>query len=273
MTHIATHFDEIEAVPFPGRIVKAGDSDKETVKKIQHRLNSVGCGPVTEDGIFDKDRTEKSVKLFQVRFPDVNGRPLVVDGKVGQLTWGAMFGASTVPSSLNAPTELTKAVIDFANTQLHVRENPLGSNRGFEVDAYLSAVGLPPPPGNAWCVAFTYYCYAQGAKKIGIPNPHIKTAGVLAHWNEAGLKPKVERITTTKALSRPELIKPGCLFIIDSGGGFGHSGIVISVKDGRLETIEGNTNGGGSRDGIGVFRRDSRKITSINKGFIDYSRF
>ena len=41
---------------------------------------------------------------------------------------------------------------------------------------------------------------------------------------------------------------------------------------GVLTTIEGNTNDGGSREGIGVFRRtgpNGRKIASINKGFLD----
>ena len=60
---------------------------------------------------------------------------------------------------------------------------------------------------------------------------------------------------------------------IDFGEGLGHSGIVIEVANGRLVTIEGNTNDNGSRNGIGVFQRDARKISKINKGFIDYSAF
>jgi len=37
-----------------------------------------------------------------------------------------------------------------------------------------------------------------------------------------------------------------------------------------LETIEGNTNDSGSRNGIGVFRRTGRTVASINRGYIDY---
>jgi hypothetical protein len=48
-------------------------------------------------------------------------------------------------------------------------------------------------------------------------------------------------------------------------------GLVREVTGGTLVTIEGNTNDGGSREGVGVFQRGSRKIVSINKGFIDYS--
>lgn len=274
MPLVNTPLGQVEAVPFPGRIVKVGDSDRETVKKIQHRLNSVGCGPIAEDGVFDKAGTERAVKLFQVRFPDVTGRPLESDGKVGSLTWGAMFGVSTVPFNSAAPSALAKAAIDFAVTQIGVMENPLGSNRGPQVDGYLSAVGLNPAGGSfAWCVAFTHFCYKKAAENLGLQNPHIKTAGVLDHWNKAGTKSKVVRVTNAKAVADPGRVKPGSLFIIDLGQGLGHSGMVIEVANGRLVTIEGNTNDNGSRNGIGVFQRDARKISKINKGFIDYSAF
>jgi CHAP domain/Putative peptidoglycan binding domain len=274
MPLLNTPLGQVEAIPFPGRIVKVGDFDRETVEKIQRRLNSVGCGPIAEDGVFDKERTETAVKLFQARFPDVTGRPLEVDGKVGSLTWGAMFGASTVPSNSVGPSALTRAAIDFAKTQIGVMEKPIGSNRGPEVDDYLRAVALNPAQGSfAWCVAFTYFCYKKAAEILGLQNPHIETAGVLDHWNKAGRKPKVVRVTNAKAVADPELVKPGSLFIIDFGQGKGHSGMVIEVANGRLVTIEGNTNDNGSRNGVGVFLRDARKISKINKGFIDYSAF
>jgi hypothetical protein len=274
MPLVNTPLGSVEAVPFPGRVIKAGDSDKETVKTIQHRLNAVGCGPTAEDGVFDKAGTERAVKLFQARFPDVTGAPLLSDGKVGSLTWGALFGASTVPFNSVAPSALTKAAIDFALTQVGVMENPLGSNRGPEIDAYLKAVGLNPESGSfAWCVAFTHFCYKKAAESLGVSNPHIKTAGVLDHWNQAGTKAKVVRVTNAKAVGDPGLVKPGSLFIIDLGQGLGHSGMVLEVANGRLVTVEGNTNDNGSRNGIGVFRRDSRKISAISKGFIDYSAF
>jgi hypothetical protein len=99
---------------------------------------------------------------------------------------------------------------------------------------------------------------------------------VLDHWNNAdnaGTTPKVVRVTTAKAVADPGLVNPGSLFIIDLGKGLGHSGVVIETANGRLVTIEGNTNDNGSRNGIGVFQRDARKISKINKGFIDYSAF
>ena len=270
---VPTPLGRVAPLPFPGRIVKVGDPDRETVKTIQHRLNEVGCGPIGETGIFDVETTKRAVKLFQARFPDVSGRPLGIDGEVGFFTWGAMFGAASVPSSDSATSPLVKAAIDFAVRQIGVMERPLGSNRGPEVDQYLRAVGLNSRSGSfAWCVAFTHFCYLKAAESLGRDNPHIKTAGVLEHWNLAARKPGVLRITKSQAIGDASLVKPGSLFIIDLGSGHGHSGMVLETASGRLVTIEGNTNDGGSREGIGVFRREARKINLINKGFIDYSR-
>lgn len=262
-------------IPYPNRVVKVGDTDSALVKTIQTQLNDRGCGPLKITGVFD-DTTLDAVKLFQGRFADVTGQPLIVDGKIGSLTWGALFGAATVPSQSTGPSRLAKEVIKFAKTQLGVMEQPLGSNRGPEVDKYQRSVGLhlsPGKPGYYWCVAFTYFCYNEAAKKLGISNPHIKTAGVLDHWNKAGGNSKIVRLSRAKAVSNPGLITPGSLFILETGGGGGHTGIVVEVKDGRLVTIEGNTNAGGSANGIGVFKREARKIVSISKGFIDYSAF
>jgi len=269
MTHAETPLGSVEVVPFPNRIVKVGDSDSAIVKKIQKRLNAVGCGPIPVDGVFDKDNTEKAVKLFQARFVDVTGRPLKIDGQIGSLTWGALFGAEAVPSVSDAPSALAKAALEFAASQVGVLEQPLGSNRGPEVDEYVKSVGAPL--GGFWCVAFTYYCYKKAAERLGVANPHVRTAGVLEHWSKAGQKAGVVRITKAKALANPTLITPGSLFIIDTGGGHGHTGMVKKVENGRLVTIEGNTNNGGSRNGIGVFQREARKIADINKGYIDYS--
>lgn len=254
---------------YPGRVVKVGDPDKTVVKQIERRINELGCGPIHEDGIFDKHETKTAVKLFQTRFTDAFDNPLKADGEVGPLTWGALFGDASVPGQGQTPSSLASAVIAVAKSQVGVREKPLGSNSGPEVDAYLKSVGLAP--GNFWCVAFTYWCYEQASTKLTIMNPHVKTGGVLKHWADAKGQPGTTRIPTTIAIAQPQLVTPGALFIIDHGGGFGHSGIVVGTRAGMLITIEGNTNTGGSNNGIGVFERVARKIKNINKGFIIYT--
>lgn len=258
------------AMPYPGRVIKRGEKDGDIVRAVQTRLNETGCGPIGVDGDFGAD-TERSVKLFQIRFADQDGGSLKVDGQVGPMTWGMLFGTRSVPTADKAPSKLLAGALAFAATQIGVMEQPLGSNRGPEVDAYLRSVGLDPTKGAyAWCAAFVYYCFQQAATRLGRANPVVKTAGVLDHWSKAG-KAGVPRIFGADALNNPALVKPGHIFILDYGGGAGHTGLVESVNGGKLVTIEGNTNDGGSREGIGVFRRTSRKIADVKKGFIDYS--
>ncbi len=258
-------------LPYPGRIVKKNFQGREIVSALQQRLNETGCGPIDVDGGFG-DATEDAVKLFQIRFADADGEPLKVDGQVGPITWARLFGAQSIPISNEADPHapLLKKALEFAAGDLGVMEKPLGSNRGPQVDKYLKSVGLDPTKGSfAWCAAFVYNCFERAAKELGRSNPVFRTAGVLAHWNNTS-KVGAARITAAKAKDNPSLVKPGHIFVIDHGGGAGHTGIVERVVGGKLVTIEGNTNDGGSREGIGVFRRDGRKIAQINKGFIDY---
>ncbi len=75
-------------------------------------------------------------------------------------------------------------------------------------------------------------------------------------------------MTAAEARRDPARVTPGMVFYIETGGGHGHTCFVADVVDGRLVTIEGNTNDGGSREGIGVFIRSRRRIDTINLGFV-----
>ena len=258
----------LEQLPYPGRVVKVRERDKEIVKALQQRLNESGCGPIDVDGDFGQ-QTQRAVKLFQARFPDADGTPLKVDGEVGSITWSRLFGSPTVPVTNVATSDLLAKALEVARTQIGVMEQPAGSNRGPEVDAYATCCGLNPAGRFAWCATFVYWCFNEAAQKLNRRTPVVKTGGVLAHWNKAGQQ-GVTRITTRNAANNPSLVKPGHIFIMDFGGGAGHTGFVEQVNGGKLITIEGNTNDGGSREGVGVFRRSQRKLVHINKGFIEY---
>jgi peptidoglycan hydrolase-like protein with peptidoglycan-binding domain len=255
--------------PFPGHSVRAGEKNATLVREIQRALAGRGCGPLALSGSFDA-ATAAAVRLFQARFTDVHGLPLKVDGIVGPVTWAALF-PDAAPPPVPAPSPLAAAALDAARGEVGVREVPPGSNRGPEVDAYLRTVGLEPAGGSyAWCAAFVYWCYDRGAAALGVPNPLPRTAGVLALWNGAG-RAGAERIAAAEVSVRPSLVRSGQIFVLSTGGGLGHVGLVESVDGGVLTTIEGNTNDGGSREGIGVFRRsgpNGRKIASINRGFV-----
>lgn len=263
----------IPAMPYPGRVIKRGEKDKNIVLAVQRRLNESGVGPIDEDGDFGAN-TFGAIKLFQGRFADADGQPLKADGEIGSITWAALFGAKSVPvASGTKGSPLFTKMLEVAIAQIGVMEKPLGSNRGPQVDLYLRSVGLDSKKGSyAWCAAYVYYCFDQAAQTLGIANPVVKTAGVMDHWSKAGAK-KIPRILRADAIANPGLVKPGHIFVMDYGGGRGHTGIVERVNGGKLVTLEGNTNSGGSREGIGVFRREMRKIVDINKGFLDYGGF
>jgi hypothetical protein len=119
-------------------------------------------------------------------------------------------------------------------------------------------------------MAFIYWCFGQAANNLNVPNPAPKTAGVLRSWRLAQGKPSARILTKADVARDPTSVEPGMVFYIDTGGGTGHAGFVTTVIGGRLTTIEGNTNEGGSREGIGVFTRTRRRIDSINVGFIAF---
>lgn len=149
-------------------------------------------------------------------------------------------------------TPLAEKTLKIAQSQIGVQEIPKGSNAGTDVEKYLKSVGLKK--GFSWCMAFVYWCVLEATIQTGAKTKLKKTAGVLDQWNN---KPELR-------MSIPE---PGTIFIIDYGKGLGHTGFVLKLlPNGKMQTIEGNTNDEGSREGFEVCTR----IRSIDKckGFL-----
>lgn len=140
---------------------------------------------------------------------------------------------------------LPETVLAIAASQVGVKE--VGhSNSGQSVNAYLKATGLPP--GYPWCQAFVYWCIQRACAQQRLDNRYIRTAGcaVVAAWADEQdiLGGTPQRGDQFLMYGRPEGYWRAC-----------HTGLVTGVNGLYVETIEGNTNPGGSRDGYGVFRR------------------
>lgn len=261
-------------VSYPGSPIRAGNSVAVVIDQIQGALESNGIGGLTR-GQFDAAMTS-AVKLFQSRQVDQAGVPLKVDGVVGRFTWTALFGSpSTQATGIIAA--LPAQVLSVAITQIGVMENAGQPNRGPQVDAFLKAAGIGnpaanPPSGFPWCQAFIYWCFVQATASLGRANPAPRTAGVLEHWRLASSVAGAQRISRATALGNTSLVSTGQLLVLDHGSGQGHIAIVESVyPDGRIVTVEGNTNPEANREGLGVYRLERRKLTDIElKGFIDY---
>ena len=120
-------------------------------------------------------------------------------------------------------------------------------------------------------MAFIYWCFVQASQTLGVANPAPRTAGVKQSWRTAQSMPGIAILPHAKAIADPSLVTPGMVFYIDTGGVHGHAGFVADVIGGTIVTIEGNTNEGGSSNGIGVFHRTQRKIKDISIGFISFT--
>ena len=259
---------------YPGRLIRLGESDPRIVRALKTALNRALALARAPELRLDPANpnfgptTERAVRLFQARHVDAQGRPLKVDGEVGSITWAALFGPATVPSTTSCADPLLARVLAVAAGEeaKGVREQPRNSNRGPEVDAYLKRAGVPT--GLAWCCAFVYWCFDEAARELGRSNPMTRTAGCLDHWNRSP-RQGAARLPRHDAVADPSRVKPGMLFIMDFGGGAGHTGIVESVDGGFVTSIEGNTDASRTREGGGVYRL-ARKVGEINKGFIDY---
>ncbi|HEX8215541.1 MAG TPA: CHAP domain-containing protein [Allosphingosinicella sp.] len=251
---------------YPGRLIKSGESNVQVVKEIAAALARRGYNSTSSPGVFDK-AFKALVQVFQSQNVDAAGRPLEVDGEVGSMTWGALFGVSAQPTTSGG---LAVSALGIAVSQLGVMEVPLGSNRGPIVDQYLRSTGTAL--GSYWCMAFIFWCFREAAAGAGVANPFPRTAGCIDAWSRVRRSQPQRLISRAAAMNNPSLVRPGHVFILDYGKGLGHTGFVRQSFNGPLRSIEGNTNPTGSSNGLGVFELNRRKITDPRlRGFIDFT--
>lgn len=119
-----------------------------------------------------------------------------------------------------------------ALSQLGVRE--AGDNKGKAVVQYLAYTNLPA--GNPWCAAFLSWVHGQ----CGHAQP--RTA-----WSPS-LFPVAKRVNQPQPADVLGIYFAGL-------GRIAHCGLVVWVKNDWVNSVEGNTNQAGSREGDGVYRK------------------
>ena len=180
-----------------------------------------------------------------------------------------------ITENLPDTNNIAALALGVAIGQVGQQEEPKGSNSGPMVDQYLHSVGLHR--GYAWCQAFVHWCYDQAAQQGGRANPVAKTAGVHDCWNKAGNSSAGDpgnhfrKVTKSEAVASPQLVTPGCQFILLFGNGAGHTGLVEKLEGTALYTVEGNSNNNGSREGYEVVRHKRSLTDEALAGFICYS--
>jgi len=167
--------------------------------------------------------------------------------------WVSMAFMERVPSN----HVLSTLALKYARLELGKGEVPRGSNWGKDVQGYLNSVGINVPA--PWCMAFVYWVVDKASKELGQPNPLHKTGHVLTQWNA---------MKKLRVVGTPER---GDIFIMDFGGGKGHTGFVAEIKGDRIMTIEGNSNGQGSREGVEVCGKPNGRPMRSILGYIRLS--
>ena len=183
---------------------------------------------------------------------------LTADGIDGPKTWNAIEAAvSLKDNTQTASTSLSFAskLIALAKKEIGVEEVD-GTNCGPRVNEYKSATWLDSTKSWPWCAAFICWLFREVMKDDKYPFKRPQTAGAYDFENWCKQQPSgVE-------LKKPHNgdIKPGDIVIFN----FSHIGIAVGSpdSDGYIKTIEGNTDGAGSREGGAVLEK-RRKISSI----------
>lgn len=227
-------------------VLKKGTTGEKVVE-LQKRLNKKGF-QLIEDGIFGND-TYKAVKAFQSQNLDKNGRPLVVDGKVGALTWWSLTNAepiavhptidySKMPDvSLGGSDIGRKALREAINEMKRGAREIGGNNSGEFVAKYLEPAGLVPP--QSWCASFVSWCFLQavGGNKNDLPFKYSPGArDILSRFKRKGWAYKLND-------DSGKIPEPGDIIVWWRGkitGWMGHIGLVHHFSGGFVYTIEGN---------------------------------
>lgn len=164
---------------------------------------------------------------WQSKHTDHEGKPLDPDGVLGPRTRWALAIDSL-------PAERKKVVL-YAVEHVGIKEVPMGSNRGPDIDYWLKRCGVSipkdpkePAPKNAWCAAFVSYIVSLASSVIR------KFARVYDWVHKSGLK----RVSI-------EDVQAGDLGCFLNEDRTGHIWVVIGKQMGETGwvtmNVEGNT--------------------------------
>ena len=190
------------------------------------------------------------VKAVQ-KFLDVTA-----DGVDGPVTWNAMLAKLSTKETVVSGGSISEKMVSLAREEIGVSEVD-GTNCGPKVDEYKAATWLDADKGWPWCAAFICWLIREAIEGEDIKFSRPETAGAWDFENWAK-----RQASNGVGLRKPtnEDIKAGDIVVFT----FSHIGIAIADIDssGYIKTIEGNTNGAGSREGGSVLEKN-RHVSKI----------
>lgn len=178
------------------------------------------------------------------------------DGADGPVTWNAILAKLSTEEKEVSGSSVSDKMVNLARAEIGVSEID-GSNCGPRVDVYKAATWLDPDKGWPWCAAFICWLIREAIEGEDISFKRPQTAGAwdFENWARKQVSKGVELRKPTN-----EDIKAGDIVVFT----FSHIGLAVKDIDssGYVTTIEGNTNGAGSREGGSVLEK-KRHVSCI----------
>tara|TARA_R100001163_G_scaffold60229_1_gene49355 strand:+ start:98 stop:718 length:621 start_codon:yes stop_codon:yes gene_type:complete len=178
------------------------------------------------------------------------------DGADGPVTWNAILAKLSTKNPVASGGSVVEKMVRLAREEIGVSEVD-GSNCGPRVDEYKAATWLDADKGWPWCAAFICWLVREAIEEEDVKFKRPRTAGAWDFENWAK-----QQSTNGVELRKPtnEDIKAGDIVVFT----FSHIGLAVKDADssGYVVTIEGNTNGAGSREGGSVLEK-KRHVSKI----------
>lgn len=229
-------------VEFPGAVARGARG--LDARRVQEWLNLHGFGLVVDSDFGPV--TARVVGLFQQQ------HGLEPTGLVEEPTFAALVRpmAEVLGQRLLQSTDTPQTLLEYAHAHLmaHPREVG-GANRGPWVRLYMQG---SDGAASAWCAGFVTFLLHQATESLQVPIPvdgSFSCDFLAAQAREAGL-------LLPGSQANPETLPEGSIFLVRrSAADWTHTGLVSDVYEAGFDTIEGNTNDDGHREGVEVCAR------------------
>jgi hypothetical protein len=193
--------------------------------------------------------TEKTLRDFQA------ARQLPATGIVDDVTFAALTAPIRRAAALpGAATTINALIVRIA--QQHLAENPRevgGQNMGPWVRTYMDGNEGKDWP---WCAGFVTFVIRQAALALAGVAPLARTFSCDILASNAKQNGKLVSDRELLGGGAATLLQPGSVFLVRrTATDWEHTGLVTAFHEETFETIEGNTNDSGDREGYEVCKR------------------
>jgi hypothetical protein len=198
------------------------------------------------DGDFG-DATDAAVRQFQKE------KRLEINGIVRKETFEKLVLPMTKALEEISPGKKGLGQMVVAYAEKHLEQHPRevgGQNKGPWVRLYMQGNEGSDWP---WCAGFVSFILKQACKSLNV-SPPIQTS--FSCDSLAACAKERELFLKESEAKEENAVAPGSLFLVRrTSTDWVHTGIVLSAEDNIFNTIEGNTNDDGDREGYEVCRR------------------